>query len=65
MNHLQRSLVKNYEHWLDSNKDSDDLDCSKEDILKCAKFLEHKALRACMIASYYQRAMVKTVRHLV
>ncbi|XP_014290436.1 TNF receptor-associated factor family protein DDB_G0272098 [Halyomorpha halys] len=64
MNHLQRSLVKNYEHWLDSNKDSDDLDCSKEDILKCAKFLEHKALRACMVASYYQRAMVKTMKEI-
>lgn len=64
MNHLQRSLMKNYEHWLDSNKDSDDLDCSKEDILKCAKFLEHKALRACMVASYYQRAMVKTMKEI-
>ncbi|XP_066903903.1 uncharacterized protein [Halyomorpha halys] len=64
MNYIERSIVKNYEQWLNTHKDIDDMECSKKDITACVKYLEHKALRACMVKKYYQRAMVKIIKEI-
>ncbi|XP_075227815.1 uncharacterized protein LOC142328157 [Lycorma delicatula] len=68
LKHLRLVLKQNYQVWYE-NYINCNVSIEKEELKylsdidteKCVKFLEQKALRSCMIASLYQKAMVHLI----
>lgn len=66
MNYLEKQLLENFKkcHVLQNEDEMHISLCNEEaigPIKQTAKLLEDKAVAACMIAQFYQRAMVKIV----
>ncbi|PSN32574.1 hypothetical protein C0J52_21348 [Blattella germanica] len=57
LNHLESNLLKNYE--MCNDKDRTEWPFSRTDLIKCAAWMEQKALRSCMVVILYQRAMAR------
>lgn len=57
---MERLLENNYVTSL-SKTNSPAKEQQKYDIQKCAKYLEEKALRSCMIVNLYRKAMLKSI----
>ncbi|KAJ9591936.1 hypothetical protein L9F63_001538 [Diploptera punctata] len=57
LNHLEKIVIKNYEAC--SAKDRNEWPFSLPDLIKCAAWMEYKALRSCMVVVLYQRAMTR------
>ncbi|XP_069693767.1 uncharacterized protein [Periplaneta americana] len=55
-NHLKKILISNYEICQES---ACDWACSQDDVIKCAVWMEQKALRSSMVVLLYQRAMTR------
>ncbi|XP_023291291.2 uncharacterized protein LOC111674851 [Lucilia cuprina] len=69
LNYLEKQLQENLLNSNSNNnkknalrrQDYDDEELCKKSIRKTAELLEDKAVKACMIAKFYQRAMVKII----
>lgn len=61
LNYLERLLHVNYETWMICNSPEDQQQLNLQDMHVCAKILEQKAVKSCMIVNLYRKAMLKIV----
>uniref|UniRef100_A0A1B0EZ59 Set2 Rpb1 interacting domain-containing protein n=1 Tax=Phlebotomus papatasi TaxID=29031 RepID=A0A1B0EZ59_PHLPP len=59
LNYLEKLLHVNYETWMICNSPDDQQQLNLQDMHVCAKILEQKAVKSCMIVNLYRKAMLK------
>ncbi|XP_055703581.1 uncharacterized protein LOC129802052 [Phlebotomus papatasi] len=61
LNYLEKLLHVNYETWMICNSPEDQQQLNLQDMHVCAKILEQKAVKSCMIVNLYRKAMLKII----
>ncbi|GAB0086724.1 hypothetical protein DMENIID0001_008880 [Sergentomyia squamirostris] len=61
LKYLEKLLHSNYETWMLCNPYEDYGQLNLEEMHQCAKILEQKAVKSCMVVNLYRKTMIKII----